>query len=87
MRSAECGVQLLGAEIFRQCKSTALQKSHPPVANRQSPFAVYYSLFAIRYSLSFWLGRNLALPAIITAHSTSQLVRCQRNRARGLQRL
>ncbi|MFA0747230.1 MAG: hypothetical protein EORIYHIE_001099 [Candidatus Fervidibacter sp.] len=21
-----------------------------------------YSLFAIRYSLSFWLGRNLALP-------------------------
>ena len=42
MRSAECGVQLLGTEIFRQCKGTALQKSHPPVANRQSPFAVVF---------------------------------------------
>ncbi|MCC6037658.1 MAG: hypothetical protein LM632_05565 [Armatimonadetes bacterium] len=35
-------------KIFRQCRSTALQKN--------------YSLLAIRYSLPFWLGRNLALP-------------------------
>jgi hypothetical protein len=33
-------------KIFRQCWSTALQKNHPPVANRQSPFAVHYSLLA-----------------------------------------
>jgi hypothetical protein len=31
-------------KIFRQCWSTALQKNHAPVANRQSPFAVHYSL-------------------------------------------
>ena len=28
------------AENFRQCRSTALQKTHPPVANRKSPVAV-----------------------------------------------
>gem|GEM_PF-5166129 len=33
-------------KIFRQCRSTALQKNHAPVANRQSPFAVHYSLLA-----------------------------------------
>ena len=37
--SAECRVQSLNAEIFRQCRSTALQKNH--------------SLFASRYSLLF----------------------------------
>jgi len=42
-------------KIFRQCWSTALQKNHPPVANRQSPFAVHYSL-------PFRLGKSLALP-------------------------
>ncbi|MFA0746676.1 MAG: hypothetical protein EORIYHIE_000545 [Candidatus Fervidibacter sp.] len=41
-------MQLLGTEIFRQCGNTALQKN--------------YSLLAIRYSLSFRLGRSLALP-------------------------
>jgi len=35
-------------KIFRQCRSTALQKN--------------YSLLAIRYSLPFRLGRNFALP-------------------------
>jgi hypothetical protein len=40
-------------KIFRQCWSTALQKNHPPVANRQSPFAVHYSL-------PFRLGKSLA---------------------------
>jgi len=28
------------AKNFRQCRSTALQKTHPPVANRKSPVAV-----------------------------------------------
>jgi hypothetical protein len=36
---------------FRQCESTALQKSHSPVANLQSPFAVHYLPFTIRHSL------------------------------------
>ena len=44
-------------KIFRQCWSTALQKNHPPVANRQSPFAVHYSLLA-----AVLARQNLALP-------------------------
>jgi hypothetical protein len=36
---------------FRQCGSTALQKSHSPVANRQLLFAVHYLPFTIRHSL------------------------------------
>jgi hypothetical protein len=38
-------------KFFRQCGSTALQKSHSPVASR--------------YSLPFWLGRSLALPFLL----------------------
>jgi hypothetical protein len=38
-------------KIFRQCRSTALQKN--------------YSLLAIRYSLPFRLGRSLALPSLL----------------------
>jgi len=44
---------------FRQCGSTALQKSYSPVANRQLLFAVHYSPFATRYRF----GSAGALPS------------------------
>jgi len=57
--SARCGVQLLKAEKF--LGSARALPSRKTFANRQLLFAVHYSLFAIRYSLSFWVGRSLAL--------------------------
>jgi hypothetical protein len=57
--SARCGVQLLKAEKF--LGSARAPPSRKTFANRQLLFAVHYSLFAIRYSLSFWVGRSLAL--------------------------
>ncbi len=38
--SARCGVQLLNTEIFWQCRSTALQRNHSPIAIRHSPFTI-----------------------------------------------
>jgi hypothetical protein len=61
--SAKCRVQgaVFNAEIFRKCRSTALQKiAVSPFANRHSLLAVHHSLpfyqspVAIRHSLPFF---------------------------------
>jgi len=73
IKGAEC--EVLGA-VVKQRNLAAMRKHCPPknyqslfatrcrspVANRQSLFAAHYSLFAIRCSLPFRLGRSLALP-------------------------
>jgi hypothetical protein len=54
--NGECGVRLLSAEIFGSAMALFSRKNYRyspfaavlPVANRQSPFAVHYSLFATR---------------------------------------
>ncbi|MDT7894029.1 MAG: hypothetical protein RRA51_06895 [Armatimonadota bacterium] len=70
MRSAGCSCQAKkfggSAEALPSKKLPVAIRQSPfavsPVANRQSLFAAHYSLFAIRCSLPFWLGRSLALP-------------------------
>ncbi len=65
---ARCGVRL-SSQNFRQCRSTATQN--------YSLLAVRHSLFAIRYSLSFRLGRNFALPLSALQKSHPPVANCQ----------
>ena len=85
--SAECRVQSLNTEIFRQCRSTALQKNHSLFAIRYSPFNFHQSPITIRIFPDLpicrfhdlpttWLGRSLALPLSALQKSHPPVANC-----------
>ncbi|MDT7893584.1 MAG: hypothetical protein RRA51_04615, partial [Armatimonadota bacterium] len=77
--------RLLSAEIFGSAMALFSRKNYRyspfaavlPVANRQSPFAVHYSLFAICYSLSFLARQEPRTPMMSPTKVGAQFLRHQ----------